>query len=373
MRDVGYRLLDVRDLVVATFRRWIFAAEDWLLAEPRGLYGVAVCRIGMALSVLGLLISNFTTRQVWVGQGSVWAEPARAISQFPEIALLDGVSGDILTVFYVVTMLAAVSLLLGWHAKASNVVTLVGFIAIVAQNPVVADESDNLIRIALLWLLLMQSSERWSLDAWRRDRRGNGGGGAARAARSSEEVLPVWLSRGLHHVGLLGLATQTILLFMAGGLDKVSQKIWQQGTALYSTMQLPEFRPFPGLSDLLTGSTVALALLTYAVLLTQLFFAPLLLTPISRRIVIAATIVVNVLIAVLLALPWSSLACLALVALFVSTGTYERFDERLRSALAPAGDWFAMRGYDLQDAWFAVAERTVYPVSDWFRANVLRR
>lgn len=373
MRDFGYRLLDLRDFLLATFRRWIFAAEDWLLSEPRALYGVAACRIGMAFSVLGLLISNFTTRQAWVGQGSVWAEPARAISQFPEIALLDGVTGDILTVFYVVTMLAALSLLLGWHAKAANVVTLIGFIAIVAQNPVVADESDNLIRIALLWLLLMQSSERWSLDAWRRDRRGNGAGGAARAARSSEEVLPQWLSRGLHHVGLLGIATQTILLFMAGGLDKVSQKIWQQGTALYSTMQLPEFRPFPGLSDLLSRNTVALALLTYAVLLTQLFFAPLLLNPVSRRIVIAATIVVNVLVAVVLAQPWSSLACLALVALFISTETYERLDQLLHTMLAPVGDWFAMRGYDVQDAWFAVADRTIHPVTDWFRATILRR
>lgn len=366
MRDIGARTADL-------FRRGFYAAEDWLLAEPRGLYGVAACRIGMAMAVLGLLASNYTSRQIWVGQGSVWAEPARSISQFPEIALLDGVSGDVLTVVYIVTMLAAVSLALGWHAKASNVVTLIGFIAIVAQNPVVADESDNLIRIALLWLLLMQSSERWSLDAWRRDRRLNGGGGAARAPRSSEEVLPPWLSRGLHHVGLLGIATQTMLLFMAGGLDKVSQKIWQQGTALYSTMQLPEFRPYPALSDALSGSSVALALLTYAVLLTQLFFAPLLLNPISRRIVIVAAIGVNVVIAVLLALPWSSLACIALVGLFVSTETYERVDERIRDLLAPVGDWFAMRGYDVQDAWYAIADRTVLPVADWFRATILRR
>lgn len=373
MTEVRLSFLPARDSGRGRVRGWFASAEDWLLVEPRALYGVAACRIGIAAAVLGLLVSNFTTRELWVGQGSVWAEPARAISQFPEIALLDGVSGDILTAFYVLTMLAALSLLLGWHVKASNVLTLVGFIAIVAQNPVVADESDNLIRITLLWLLLMQSGERWSLDAWRRNRRLDGTGGASRAARSSEEVLPEWLSRGLHHVGLLGLATQTILLFLAGGLDKVSQKIWQQGTALYSTMQLPEFRPFPGLSDWLSGSTFLLGLLTYAVLLTQLFFAPLLLNPISRRIVIAVTIVVNVILAVVLALPWSSLACLSLVALFISTQTYQWVDERLCDLLSPVGDWFAMRGYDLQDAWYAIADRTFLPVADWFRATILRR
>lgn len=345
------------------------AAEDWLVAEHRGLYGAALCRIGIAAAALGLLISNFSSRQVWVGQASVWAEPARDIGQFPEIALLDGVSGDITTAFYLVTMIASLALMLGWHTKAANVVTLIGFIAIVAQNPVVADESDNLVRIALLWLLLMQSASHWSLDARRRRLRAE----REREPGAGDDVLPVWLSRGLHHVGLIGLMTQTMLLFTAGGLDKVSQSVWQQGTALYSTMQLPEFRPFPGLSDWFSESSVALGLLTYAVLVTQLFFAPLMLNPVSRRIVIAATVVVNVVIAVLLALPWSSLACLALVALFVSTTTYEWVDERLRDALAPAGDWFAMRGYDLQDAWFAVADRTVYPVADWVRSTILRR
>lgn len=347
----------------------LLAAEDWLVAEHRGLYGAAVCRIGIAAAVLGLLISNFSTRQVWVGQASVWAEPARNIGQFPEIALLDGVSGDLTTAFYLLTMVASFALLIGWHTKATNVVTLIGFIAIVAQNPVVADESDNLVRIALLWLLLVQSASRWSLDARRRRIRAE----VEREPGAGDDVLPAWLSRGLHHVGLIGLMTQAMLVFTAGGLDKVSQSVWQQGTAMYSTMQLPEFRPFPGLSDRLSESSVALGLLTYAVLVTQLFFAPLMLHPISRRIVIAATVVVNIVVAVLLALPWSSLACLALVALFVSTTTYERVDERLRDLLAPAGDWLAMRGYDLQDAWFAVADRTFYPVVDWVRSTILRR
>lgn len=356
-------------------RRWVDAAADWLLAEPRAPYGAAVCRIGTALVVLGLLAANFSSRDVWVGQASIWAEPARALSQFPELALLDGVSGDVLTAFYVVTMISAAAMVLGWHTKAANILTLIGFIAVVAQNPVVGDEGDNLVRLTLLWLLLMQTAERWSLDARRRERAASAAGSpsAVRQAWDGEKVLPAWLSGGLHHVGLIALATQTVLLFMAGGLDKISQGVWRDGTALYYTMQLPEFSPYPSLSDAVSNSSVALAALTYAVLLTQLFFGPLLLHPITRRIVIVATIVVNVVLAVLLALPWSSLAFIAVAALFVSTETYERFDEWVRSVFAPLGDWLALRWYDVQDACAAVLDRTLWPVADWFRASVLRR
>lgn len=369
-------MIDLAQRLTVAPRRWTGAAEEWLLAEPRALYGAALCRFGTALSVLGLLVSNFTSREVWVGQGSVWAEPARALSQFPELALLDGVSGDVLTLFYVVTMLSTVALALGWHTKAANVVTLIGFIAVVAQNPVVGDEGDNLVRITLLWLLLMRTAEHWSLDARRRELRVASSSGSANAMRQAwdgEQVLPGWLSSGLHHVGLIGLMTQTVLLFTAGGLDKVSQDIWQRGTALYSTMQLPEFRPYPWLSDAVSSSSVLLAILTYAVLLTQLFFAPLLLNPITRRIVLAATIAVNVVLAVLLALPWSSLAYIALAGLFVSTETYERLDEWVRERGAPVGDWLALRSYDVQDAIAAVLDRTWWPAVDWVRATVFRR
>lgn len=362
MRDVWWNLLGV-------LRSWVDGVEDWLLGERRALYGAAVCRIGTGLSVLGLLLSNFSSRDIWVGQASVWAEPARAISSFPELALVRNVSGDVLTIVYVVTLVAAAAFILGWRTKAANVVTLVGFIAIVGQNPVVGDQSDNLVRLTLLWLLLMRTSEHWSLDARRRAKHQ----GMSEHAWNRDDVLPEWLSTGLHHIGLLGVSAQTILLFMSGGLDKISQSVWQHGTALYYTMQLPEYRPFPGLSDLLTGSSVVLALVTYAVLLTQLFFGPLLLHPVTRRVAIVVTVLVNLLLAVVLALPWSSAAVIAVTGLFVSTATYERVDERLRRLLAPASDWAAMRGYDLQDVGDAVLHRTVYPVTDWVRFTILRR
>lgn len=334
----------LRDALGSTRR----SAERWLTSERHALHAVAAARILIGLCVLGLLLTNFSTRQVWVGDASAWAEPARAVSRFPEIALLDGVSGDLLTAIYVAVILGAVGLVLGWHAKAMTIVVLVGFIAVTAQNPVLGSIGDNLVRLALLWMLLMRTSEVWSLDANRVE------------PRESDDVAPEWVRTGLHNVGLVGLGTQTILAYFAGGLDKVSQPAWQDGTALYTTLQLPEFRPFPWLSDLISNGDLLLAVLTWTVLGVQLFFAPMLLRRGSRDLVATVAIVVNLLFAVVLGTPWSSLAVIAVTGLFVSDDRWAELGERVADLFWPVLDRTA-------DARYAVADR----VADWWYDRVL--
>ena len=359
----------MRQGLVRTTGAWRAGVDDWLVGRRHAVRAAAVCRIGTGLAVLGLLGSNLSSRDMWVGQGSVWAEPARAISSFPEVRLLDGVSSDVLTLLYVVTMLASLAFVLGWHGKAANVVTFIGFIAIVGQNPVVGSPGDNLVRLTLLWLLLMRSADHWSLDALRRSRRLAAGKEASR----EEDALPPWLSSGLHNVGLVALCAQTVLAAMAAGLDKVADRAWQHGTALYSTMQLPESRPFPALSDLLSRSEVLLAVLTYAVLISQLFFGPLLLNRFTRRAVIVLAVLVNVVLAVVFAQPWSALSTIAVTALFVSDETWQRVEDVVLAATQPATDWLLDRGYDLLDVADAARYRVVLPVVDWVRFTVLRR
>lgn len=343
--------------------------EDWLFSDLHGTWAAAACRIGIGLSVVGLLLSNFSTRGMWAGPASVWAEPARAVSTFPEMALLRNVSSDVVTLVYAVTLLAALAFVLGWHTKAANVVTFIGFIAIVAQNPVVSSQGDNLVRVTLLWLLLMRTSEHWSLDARRRRRREESGGRARRA----DDAIPRWLWTSLHNIGLVGLAAQTVLVYLTAGLNKASQDEWQNGTALYYTLQLPEYRHFPWLSDLLSQSSVLLALATYLVLLTQLFFAPLLLNAVARRGVVVVAIVANVIFGVVFATPWTSLAMVGVTCLFASSATFVRLDEWIQERLSPVVDWLAMRGYDALDVLDAARDRLVYPVTDWVRYTLFRR
>lgn len=334
-------------------------AEHWLTDQRHALHAVAAVRIALGLSVLGLLVSNLGSRQTWVGEASVWAEPVRGISQFPEIVLLDNVSGDLVTAIYVVVMLAALAMVLGRWTKTATVVTLIGFIAVTGQNPVLAAPADNLIRVALLWMVLIRSGACWSLDAARESR--------------TEDALPGWLSVGLHNIGLLGLGTQAALVYLASGLDKVAQPEWQHGEALYSTFQLPEYRTIPWLADLISGSTVLLALLTWMVLFVQLFFVPLLLHRMTRGAVIAASVLLNVFFAIALAEVWTSIALIGITMLFAPEGFLVRFGDAVADRWYPIGDWVVERRYDLADradaAWFRLGA----PVVDWFRAAILRR
>lgn len=340
MDDLWWRLVDaVRD---ARLR-----FERWMTLTRHASYAAAACRIATGLAVIGLLLSNFSTRSLWVGQASVWAEPARRSSSFPELALLRGVSDDVLFVVYVVTLLAAFAFVIGWRTKAANVVTYVGFIAIVAQNPVVGVQADNLLRLTLLWLLLMRTSDHWSLDARRRARVARGDVDQ----RSSDDVLPPWLSNSLHNTGLVALGAQTIIAYTAAGLAKVGQAEWQHGTALYTTLQLPESRPYPALSDLVSSNQVVLAGLTYAVLLSQLFFAPLLLSRISRRVVLVVSILVAFVFAVLFAAPWAQLAVVAVTLLFVSDDRWLRLEDAVLERLDPMAERVVDPIVDKLDEW----------------------
>jgi hypothetical protein len=118
---------------------------------------------------------------------------------------------------------------------------------------------------------------------------------------------------------------------------------------------------------------VLLAVLSYGVLLSQLFFGPLLLNTYTRRVVVTLAVVVNLLIAVVFGQPWSSASTIAVTLLFVSDATWQRVEDVVLDVSQPATDWLIERGYDVVDRLDDVKYRAVYPVVDWFRFTILRR
>ena len=341
MWTLSDRLHDIKDEV-----------EGWFFDAKNGLYGAAACRIGIGLAVFLLLAGNFSSRQLWVGPASIWAEPVRVVSNFPELGLLKDASSEIVTLMYLLVMLSALALMVGWHSRVAVVITLIGHIAIVGQNPTVGNQGDNLIRLGLLWYLLIDGSRHWSLDSRRRDKSALAADtlpAFKHAWNNSDDILPPWLSHGLHNIALAALAAQTVILYMGAGLSKVADSAWRHGNALYYTMQLPDYRPFPWLSDLLSHSQIVLALITYAVLFVQLFFGPLLLNKTTRGLVLTLAVLTNLFSALVMALPVSSLAFIAVTGLFVSTKTYEAIEGYLTDLFTPLSFWLADRWSDVLD------------------------
>ena len=293
----------------------------WLLEDKRALHGAAAARILSGCAVLGLLVSNIRHRDILFGPGSVWAAPLQggeAPRYWPTELVAQMGSTELLFYYLAVIVLAALWTL-GWQTRIVGVLMLIGEVSLIERAPLVGDQGDNILRVGLVLLLLMQTDEYWSLAARRRTRRG-----------ARDPWLPLWLTNGVHNVALATLAFQVVVVYFSAGMAKARGDLWQHGTALYYPLQLHEFRPFPLLNDLFTHFGLVVGVATYVVLLVELGFGFALLHPVARRVAIAGVIVLHASIAVLMALPWFSLSMIAFVAIFVSTSTYEVLDRRLR-------------------------------------------
>lgn len=299
-----------------------------LFGGKRQPHAVAMARMLVGLATVGILAVNFAHRGVLAGAGSAWVDDLRALSRFPDVAFLSGVSDDVLTAGYFITLASAVAFTLGWRAKVANIVLLAGFVAVMGQNPLTTSPIDHLIRLTLLWMLLMDTSQRWSLDARRRVR--------GRRARRPRSVMAGWLSGSLHNIGLIGLALQVVMLYAAAGLDKLAHPRWRDGTALAYTLRLPENRAFESVADVFVSVTVLGALLTYAVMLSQVCFGPLLLHRRTRVPAVAFVVAVNLVVAVVFATPAESLVLIAVTLIFLP-------DDELGAQVEAAGSTLRTR------------------------------
>ena len=298
----------------------------WLFEDKRALHGAAAARILSGCAVLGLLVSNIRPRDVLFGPGSVWAAPVQGgvggAAHYWPTELVARLGSTTFLFYYLAVIVLALLWIAGWRTRLVGLLMLIGEVSIVERAPLVGDQGDNILRVGLVLLLFMQTSDHWSLDARRRARQG-----------PRQPVVPLWLSNGVHNIALAALAFQVVLVYFAAGMAKARGDLWQHGTALYYPLQLQEFRPFPLLNDLFTHVGLVIGIATYAVLVIELGFGFAMLHPVARRVAIAGVIAMHVAIAVLMALPWFSLSMLAFVAIFVSSSTYETLDRWLRARL----------------------------------------
>jgi uncharacterized membrane protein YphA (DoxX/SURF4 family) len=330
---------------------WYDMFESWILTDKRSIYGASLARILSGCAVMGILITNFRVRNLLFGQGSVWNKPLQennAKMYWPPRVIVDHMGNTTFLFYYLAVIFVALLFVLGWHTRLVGPLMLIGHVSIIERIPVLGDQGDNILRVGLLLLLFMHTSEHWSLDARRRARHaaepmGRGAGSVGAVVRNlynSHPVLPLWLSNGVHNVVLIALAWQLMIIYFSAGMFKVQGALWQHGTALYYPLQLQEYKPFPFLTDAFTHIGVVVGAATYVAVVVQLLFSLALIHPITRRIAIFCALMFHLSIAILMALPWFSLSMIAFDAIFVSTSTFILFDGWIRDKLRPVADLF---------------------------------
>ena len=302
----------------AQISRW----ESFLTGSYKATYGIAVTRILMGLTGLGLLLTNYRSRHYTFGVGSAWnGEIEQPISDLPTMWLFSlfhqvAATPWLFTLFYIGLALLAWVIILGWRTRFVLPLYLVFWISFIEVNDAAGDQGDNAYRMFLLAMVFTNSSMRWSLDARRR---------ARSAEPAAREDLPwSWAPITAHNLALVVLAFQVCAIYVSGGLYKAGGDPWAHGYAIYDPLQTAQFGTWPVLSDLLTAWGPMVVVMTWGSLMFQIAFPFLLFNRYTKIIALLGILSFHIAIGVLMGLPWFSLTMIAVDAIFIRDRSYRR-------------------------------------------------
>ena len=362
-----------------------------------GPYQSAVIRIGFAATWLLFLLRELPHRQELYGPDGPWSwDLARRLiadnGAFTALMWSDGQFW--FETVYALAVLASVLLLLGWRTRTTSVLFMLGVLSLQNRSVFMGDGGDNVLHLMSLYLVFTRCGQVWSLDARRAAR--------ARGERIPDRVGPVlwvvlgavlvavtsagrfesdwfvpallwgvWLAQALwwavaryaksyeprvlldvvanviHNGALLVIATEACLIYATAGWYKIQGSRWQDGTAVYYPLHLDYFSPWPGLADVLSSSGTMVILVTYGTVIVQVAFPFTLFNRRVKNVLLALMMTEHAAIAVLLGLPFFSLAMIATDAVFLPTS----FLRRLGGWAARArGRWFTRGGATAPEA-----------------------
>ncbi|MFF5701735.1 HTTM domain-containing protein [Streptomyces sp. NPDC012794] len=351
--------------------------------QALGPYQSAVVRIGFAATWLFFLLREFPNRHELYGPDGPWSWQLaeRLIASNRAFTVLMWSDSALwFESVYALSVLASALLLLGWRTRATSVLFMVGVLSLQNRSVFMGDGGDNVIHLMAVYLVLTRCARVWSLDARRARLRGSATAGAAGpvlwtvlgalfaygalaghlgalwltafsvlwagtalwwlADRHEPEgerraTLDV-LANLLHNAGMLVIAAEVCLIYATAGWYKIQGSRWQDGTALYYPLRLDYFTPWPWLSDVMAGSGLVVMLLTYGTVAVQVAFPFALFNRRVKNVLLAVMMLEHAGIAVLLGLPFFSLAMIAADAVFLPTGLLVWIGARVAGAWAAA-------------------------------------
>ncbi|MFE7130256.1 HTTM domain-containing protein [Streptomyces sp. NPDC057638] len=340
-------------------------AAQRITAEVLGPYQTAVVRMGFAGTWLFFLVRELPHRHELYGPDGPWSwESAHAfVGRNDAFTVLLWSRGDLwFELVYALALVSAALLLVGWRTRTMSALFMVGVLSLQNRSIFMGDGGDNVIHLMAVYLLFTRCGRVWSLDARRAARRPPGRDvvgpllwtvlGAAlligtlvnqtgwqmytllwalwlaqalwwtlerRAPDGQPRLLLDALSNLLHNAGLLVIMVEVCLIYATAGWYKVQGSRWQEGTALYYPLNLDYFTPWPALSDLLASGGVIVMVVTYGTVVVQVAFPFTLFQRRVKNVLLAVMMIEHLAIAVLLGLPFFSLAMIAADAVFLPT------------------------------------------------------
>ncbi|MGW5651674.1 HTTM domain-containing protein [Streptomyces humi] len=351
-----------------------------------GPYQTAVVRIGFAATWLLFLLREYPHRQELYGPDGPWsfglAQQLTADNHaFTALLVSDG--RVFFELCYFLAVLSSALLLAGWRTRATSVLFMVGVLSLQNRSVFMGDGGDNVLHLMSVYLVFTRCGQVWSLDARRAARAstaralgepvradrvgpalwavcglvlgaaaltGRTGGGwlipalmwatwagtalwwaVGRWARTPEpRILLDVIADVLHNGAVFVIMAEACLIYATAGWYKIQGSRWQDGTAVYYPLHLDYFSPWPALADLLSANGTMVMLVTYGTVMVQVAFPFTLFNRRVKNVLLAAMMTEHAVIAVVLGLPFFSLAMIAADSVFLPTSFLRRL-----------GDWAA--------------------------------
>ncbi|HLT60884.1 MAG TPA: HTTM domain-containing protein, partial [Microlunatus sp.] len=135
-----------------------------------------------------------------------------------------------------------------------------------------------------------------------------------------------------HNLVLVSMTLHVCIVYASGALYKAGGEPWQQGYAIYNPLHVTRFGPWPELSDLLTTFAPMVTVISWSSIIIQMCFPMMLLNRISRVIGLFGILSFHIGIAILMGLPWFSLAMIAIDSIFIRDVTWRRMADFVRDS-----------------------------------------
>ncbi|GAA1911817.1 HTTM domain-containing protein [Streptantibioticus ferralitis] len=349
-------------------------------------YQSAVVRIGFSLTWLLFLVREWPHRSELYGPDSPWSwGMARALigSNHAFSALMWSDSRLWFEVVYTAAIATSVMLLLGWRTRTASILFMVGVLALQNRSVFVGDGGDNVLHIMSIYLAFTRCGQVWSLDSRRARRTAAGADGRDRdpvgialwtvfalvllwvtalGDLSGFWAIALWtalaaqaawwlvrrhapgeprtvldmIANLVHGGAMLVIVVEVCLVYATAGWYKIQGSRWEDGTALYYPLHLNDFTPWPALSHALAGNGLIVMLITYGTVIVQVAFPFTLFNRRVKNVLLAVMMCEHAGIAVVLGLPFFSLAMIAADAVFLPTGFLRWFGDRAVRLLRPA-------------------------------------
>jgi hypothetical protein len=219
----------------------------WFRPEPTST--IAVVRIVFGAVATLWTLSQLPVLLTFYGEDGVLPTgPALGVGAWTLLGISS--SAPVVIGLWVVTLLGAIGVMIGFRTRLATVLLFVGVLSFERRDPYVLNAGDLLLRTLAFYFIFSPAGQALSLDRWRRDR-----------DRFWEfPPGPTWTLRLMQ--------IQLSVIYFATLWGKLQGDTWRTGTAVSYALRIDDIHRFPT-PTFLTDSVVLSEAMTFSTLLLE--------------------------------------------------------------------------------------------------------